>query len=185
MNVIDCLNTRRSGRVYTDQPISRETLQELINLGIKAPTGSNYQPWGFVAIQDKDVIDRLSETIKADMLANLDSLPAFKQYEKWMTNPKFHVFNRAETILVVYGDTQTPWYVYDCTMAAYNIMLAAWEKQIGTCWIGFAHMLFATPEFKAQYHVPEHFELVCPMSMGYLKNIPGPNERKPAVIFNW
>ena len=185
MNVIDCINTRRSGRIYTDRAISRETLQELIDIGIKAPTGSNYQPWGFVVIQNKDEIDRYSETIKVDTLANIDTIPGLKQYEKWMTNPKFHVFNRAETLLAVYGDTNTPWYIYDCTMAAYNIMLAAWEKEIGTCWIGFAHKLFATPEFKEGHNVPEHFELVCPMSMGYLKNPLGPNERKPATIFNW
>lgn len=185
MNVIDCINTRRSGRVYTGQTISKETLQELINIGIKAPTGSNYQPWGFVVIQDKNAIDRYSEAIKADILANLDANPALKQYEKWMSNPKFHVFNHAETLMVVYGDTNTYWYLYDCTMAAYNIMLAAWEMQIGTCWIGFAHKYFNTQEFKAQYKVPEHFELVCPMSMGYLKNPLEPTERKPAVIFNW
>lgn len=138
-----------------------------------------------MVIQDKPELDRLSEAIKADLLANIDYLPGLKQYEKWMTNPKFHVFNRAETVLTVYGDTRTPWYVYDCTMAAYNIMLAAWDKNIGTCWIGMAHKWFSTPEFKALYNVPEYFELVCPMSMGYLKNQPGPNERKPAVIFNW
>lgn len=184
MNVIDCLKTRRSGRIYTEQNLSAETLQQLIDLGIKAPTGSNYQPWGFVVIQNKDEIDRLSETIKADLLANIDTLPAFKQYEKWMTNPKFHVFNRAQTMLAVYGDTGTPWYVYDCTMAAYNIMLAGWDMNIGTCWIGFAHRHFNTSEFKAQYKVPLHYELVCPMSMGYLKNPLEPNERKPAVVFN-
>lgn len=185
MNLIDCLKTRRSGRIYTDRKISGETLQELIDLGIKAPTGSNYQPWGFVVIEDKAEIDSYSEAIKADMLANLDNMPAFKQYEKWMTNPKFHVFNRAQTLLVVYGDTRTPWYIYDCTMAAYNIMLAGWAMNIGTCWIGFAHKLFGSPEIKAKYNVPEHFELVCPMSMGYLKNPLEPGERKPARVFNW
>lgn len=185
MNLTDCLNSRRSGRVYTDAAISKETLQELINIGVKAPTGSNYQPWGFVVIQDKAEIDRLSEIIKTELAANLDNFPGLRQYEKWFANPKFHVFNRAATLIVVYGDTNTPWYAYDCTMAAYNIMLAAWDMQIGTCWIGFAHHHFNLPEFKSKYNVPRHFELVCPMSMGYLQNTPAPCERKPAQIFNW
>lgn len=185
MNLIECLNTRRSGRIYTDESISKATLQKLIDIGTKAPSGSNYQPWGFVVIQDREEVNRLSETIKAYLAERIDEMPGLKQYEKWMTNPKFHLFNRAETLLVVYGDSKTPWYVYDCTMAAYNIMLAAWDMKIGTCWIGFAHQYFNSPEAKAKYNVPADFELVCPMTMGYLKNPLEPNERKPAVVFNW
>lgn len=185
MNVIDCINARRSGRIYTDESISRATMQKLIELGTKAATGSGMQPWGFVVIQNKDEIARMSDEIKVFILAHLDEYPYFKQYEKWMINPKFNAFNRAETVLVIYGDPASHWYVYDCTLAASNIMLAAWDMGIGTCWIGFAHQYMNTSEFKAKYNVPENFELVCPMSMGYLKNPLDPGERKPPVVFNW
>lgn len=55
---------RRSIRSYTDRPLERAELERLINLAVKAPTGSGMEPWGFVVLQDKKEIDTLSERIK-------------------------------------------------------------------------------------------------------------------------
>jgi len=181
----ECINSRRSIRSYTDEVLSGEVINELLVLGTKAATGSNVQPWGFVVIKDKEAIDAMSEEIKKQIHDNLEDYPYFKQYEKWLTNPKFHVFNRANCIMVIYGDTSTHFYDKDCSLAAANIMLAAHDKGIGTCWIGFAERYCSTPEFKARYNVPENFDIVCTLSMGYSKMQMSPPERKvPKVFYN-
>ena len=54
---------------------------------------------------------------------------------------------------------------------------------IGTCWIGFSETMLNTPEFKLQHNVPDNFELVCPMTMGYSSATLNPPERKDPVIF--
>lgn len=184
MEILECMNHKRSVRAYTDEIIPKETLTNLIELGTKASTGSGLEPWGFVIIQGKDEINALSENTKKYLLENLAQYPYLHQYESWLKNPEYSVFNKANTLLLIYGNTESHWYVYDCCLAAENIMLAAHSMGIGTCWIGFGEDTLNTKEFKEKYGVPENYELVCPMSMGYMKTKMNPPSRRKPVIFN-
>ncbi|NMM62572.1 nitroreductase family protein [Clostridium sp. P21] len=184
MEILECINSRRSVRAYTDDIIPKETLTNLIELGTKAATGSGMEPWGFVIIQDKNEIDSLSEMTKHYLLNNLEKYPYLQQYENWLKNPGYSIFNRANTLLIIYGNTESHWYVYDCSLATGNIMLAANSMNIGTCWIGFAEHTLNTKEFKEKHGVPENFELVCPMSMGYMKTKLTSPKRKSPLIFS-
>lgn len=183
MNVKECISSKRSVRVYTEQEISDEVINELLTLGTKASTGSNQQPWGFVVIRNKDEIQTLSEDIKIYLLKNLEKYPYLQQYKDWLINPKFSIFNHSNCLIIVYGNTSSHWYIYDCTLAAGNIMLAAHDMGIGACWIGFAEYVCNTPEFKQKYNVPKNFELVCTMSIGYIKAQISPPVRKEPNIF--
>jgi nitroreductase len=184
MNVLDCINSKRSIRKYKEDKIPKEVLKQLITLGTKASTGSGLEPWGFVIIQNQEEINHWSAEIKHYLAKNLHDYPYLKQYESWLANPQFNVFNHADTLLIIYGNTDSHWYKYDCTLAAGNIMLAAHDMGIGTCWIGFAEYMLNTREFKEQYHIPENYELVCPLSMGYEINAAKPPTRKEPIIFN-
>lgn len=184
MNIKEAIEGRRSIRNYTDKQIGMDTLERLIDFGIKAPTGSGMQPWGFVILHNKDEINALSEQIKKKIRENIQDYPEFSQYESWLRNEKYNIFNHAGTVLVIYGDTASPWRVYDCTLAAGNIMLLAQDEGIGCCWIGFAQALFNTPEFKKAHNVPESFELVSTLSMGYTESKLKPCTRRPARIFS-
>ena len=183
MNVIDSINNRRSIRKYTDEKISKDTLKELITLGTKAATASNEQPWGFLILDDKEEINRYSEEIKAYLSEHLEENPGLKRYAKWLPLPKFHVFNGTNTVLVIYGNSNSVWSVYDCTLAAGNIMLAAESMNIGTCWIGFAHSYFNTKEFKEAHNIPLDFNLVSPLSMGYKsEELPSATRKEPLIF---
>lgn len=183
MDILECIDMRRSVRAYAEKPVSDEELNRLIELGTKAATGSNGQPWGFLVVQGKEEIEGLSSRTKEYLLENLETYPYLKQYGKWLENPKFSVFNHASTLLAIYGDTASHWYLYDCTLAAGNIMLAAHGMGIGTCWIGFAEYTLNTPEFKVARNVPRNYELVCPMSLGYMDKPLAPPERRAPLIF--
>lgn len=184
MNIIDCINNKRSVRTYKDEQITMEIITELLTLGTKASTGSSGQPWGFVVIQNKEEINVLSELTKGYLLNHFEDYPYLHQYENWLKNPKYSVFNHANTMVIIYGNTKSHWYVYDCSLAAGNIMLAAHSMGIGTCWIGFAEHTLNTAEFKDKYKVPKDYELVCPMTLGYTKGKLNPPARKEPLIFN-
>jgi len=117
MNIQEGIKSRRSVRNYDERVIPESTLTELITLGTKAPNGSAKEPWGFVMIQDKAEIDSWSEKIKTYLLENFDQYPYLHQYEGWLKNPKFSVFNHANTVLIIYGNTDSHWYRYDCSLA--------------------------------------------------------------------
>ena len=168
MDIFECIKTKRSVRTYEDKCISNEDMDKLIELGTMASTGSGMEPWGFVVLNNKEEINQWSEKIKAHLLENT----------------KYSVFNHANTLLIIYGDKNSHWRTYDCSLAAGNIMLAAHEMGIGTCWIGFAEYMLNTDEFKQKYNIPENFELICPMSIGYMKKrLDQPKRKKPTIFY--
>lgn len=185
MTLLEGLEKRCSVRRYEERPVSREDMDLLLHAAVRAATGSGQQPWGFVVINGRETLDGYSETIKAYLKEHLAEFPYLQRYESWMTNPKFHVFNRAHTALAIYGSKDSHWRVYDCSMAAGNVMLAGLERGIGSCWIGFAESLFGAEAFKTAHGVPAEYELVATLSLGYWKDgvLPAPTPRREPVLF--
>lgn len=184
MNIIECIESRRSVRKYSDKKVESDVIKELLRLGTMAPTSLGKEPWGFVVIQDKEEINEWSEKTKEFLLKNLDKFPFLSKMEGVLKKPDFSLFNHAENVIAVYGDTESHSYVEDCTLATENIVLAANSMDIGTCWIGFAQFLFNDEEFKTRYNVPENYKLVSTLTLGYMIERPSKPKRKEAIIFN-
>lgn len=161
------IRNRRSCRTYTDEPLSRETLTGLIGSAVWVPSGSNTQPWKFVVITDRELMKQYSDAAKDDWLKNLEAAPHMQQYEQAMRDPDYNIFYNAPALVIIYGDTQSYWRVYDCSMVALNLHLLAEEAGLGACWIGFAHNVFATSEMKHEFGIPQSFELVAPVVLGH------------------
>ncbi|HNU35273.1 MAG TPA: nitroreductase family protein, partial [Methanomassiliicoccales archaeon] len=62
--VMAAINSRRSVRSYTKEPLSREQVMHLLESGTRAPNGCNMQPWRFVVITDQDVLERYNAIAK-------------------------------------------------------------------------------------------------------------------------
>ena len=60
MDALDAIRKRRSVRKYTGATISRQDIETIVNAGRLAPSGHNYQPWEFVAVTDRAMVDRLA-----------------------------------------------------------------------------------------------------------------------------
>lgn len=186
MELIEAIKARRSTRRFKDQAVSKETIQELLDIAIWAPTASNVQPWGFVVIEDQEKMLEISNKSKAFNLELMKEHSRMEQYRKSMENPNFNIFYNAPALILIYGKKDHPYTVHDCSMAAQNLMLAAWEKGLGTCWIGFAQGVCDSAEFKKQYEIPEDYALVAPIIVGYREQeSPKPIPRREYPIFNW
>lgn len=59
---MDAIQQRRSVRNYTRQAIDKTSINALLKAGVLAPTAMHQEPWAFVVIQVKDVLDRLAES---------------------------------------------------------------------------------------------------------------------------
>ena len=57
----DVMRKRRSVRMFSDKPVSRETIEALIKTAGSAPSGANKQPWRFVCVQDPAVKKEIRE----------------------------------------------------------------------------------------------------------------------------
>jgi len=73
-------------------------------------------------------------------------------------------------------------YAEDCCLAAENLMLAARDEGLGTCWIGFARPWLDLPSTKHEMGLPAGHHVVAPIVLGYPKAWPESHGRNPAEI---
>ncbi|HON58710.1 MAG TPA: nitroreductase [Smithella sp.] len=74
MNVIEAIQNRRSIREFTDKPVPRETILEILNIACRAPSAMNTQPWEFIVITGKK-LDRLRAAIVEKLKAGAAIVP--------------------------------------------------------------------------------------------------------------
>lgn len=161
------IRNSRSCRQYADEPVQKDVLMGLIDDAIWVPSGSDNQPWRFVVITDREVMKRYSDAAKRDWLLNLDDIPRMPQCEEYFKDPDFNIFYNAPALILIYGNTNSCWYDHDCSMVAYNLHLLAEEAGMGACWSGYASNIFSSEKVKAELGIPEEYELVSPVTMGY------------------
>lgn len=187
MSVTDAIYNRRAVRNYTQQRIDREAIHKLLDAAIHAPTAMHEEPWAFVVIQDREILNRLSIHAKelvrreASLIESRTSSHALELVNK----PAFHIFYNAETLIVIYSKFQGPFVTADCWLAAENLMLAACEQGLGTCVIGFAVSALNTPEWKKELEIPEYMTAVAPIILGVPGSATPPVPRKPPEIIVW
>lgn len=184
MNLIDAIYGRRSVRKYTNEHVSKEMVVKLIETAIQAPSSSNLQPWSFAVIQNSDLLKTYSDRAKKLVLEKFgDSDP--RGYKSLLSAPAFNIFYNAGTLIIIYAKAQDLTSMGDCCLAAQNLMLAAFNYGLGTCWIGFAMYLINDAEFKEQMGIPIDYRGVAPIIIGYpdvaLAGVP----RKPMEILAW
>lgn len=186
MELLDAIQQRRSIRKFTDQTVDKGLIQELIDIAVWAPSSSNEQPWGFVIVQDQDYLKELSDSAKSEILEKINVYPALEQYRNSMENQAFNIFYDAATLVIFYGKKDYPHTDHNCSMAVQNLMLAARDKELGTCWIGFADGVCGSLEFKTKHNVSEDYRLVGSIILGYPDHFPkDPIPRKDYPIFSW
>jgi nitroreductase len=61
METWDAISARRNVREFTDEPLSAEQLQRILEAGWRAPSARNWQPWDFVVVTDREQLRRLSQ----------------------------------------------------------------------------------------------------------------------------
>lgn len=130
--VLTKIQTRRSIRSYKSDMIPKEILEKIITAGIYAASGMNKQTPIIVAVTNKEVRDRLSK-------ANAEVMGAEGK------DP----FYGAPVILVVLARKEGRTYVEDGSLTLGNLMLAAHELGVGSCWIHRAKEVFEQPEWQA------------------------------------
>ncbi len=132
-DTIKAIEARCSVRAYTDEPVSKEDIEQVIEAGIWAASGANAQSSIVVAVTNKELRDRLSA-----MNAAVAGMPADKD-----------PFYGAPVVLVVLDKADAPTPVYDGSLCIGNMLLAASSMGLGACWIHRAKEEFASDEGKA------------------------------------
>ncbi len=112
--VYDAIMTRSSVRSYTTQPVEAEKIEKMLRAGMAAPTGSNKQPWEFVVIDEREILDQIPSIIKGARMASSSQL----------------------AIAVLGKPALSGNWTLDCSAATENILLAAHSMGLGAVWCG-------------------------------------------------
>jgi len=181
MELMQAIRERRSVREFTGKPVSDATLRELIEAAIQAPSAINQQPWCFVVVKSARLLAHISDQAKAHLLKASLGAPAHPVRDM-LSDPKFDIFYSAPSLVVIAVAQPTDWAVEDCALAAENLMLAAHDAGLGTCWIGFAQHWLGTPEGKAALGLPSSCTPIAPIVVGHPRRSAAPVPRKAANI---
>lgn len=128
---LELIRTRRSCRRFTDEQVSDEALQAVLEAGTFAPTGKGTQaPW-IVAVQNEALKARIAR-LNADIMGTT-------------TNP----FYDAPTYVLVFAPEDNVNNYRDGSCVLQNMMLAAHALGLGSCWINRMDLLSRTDEGKA------------------------------------
>lgn len=180
MTLTEAIYGRCAIRSYTAEPVDAAQLRALIDAATQAPSAMNRQPWSFRVITDPAVMQRISDAAKTHMLDTAsDQLGEFKAI---LGDPAFHIFYHAPALVVICATESGPWSQIDCALAAENMMLAAFDSGLGSCWIGFAQGWLGTPEGKAVLELPESDIPVAPIIVGRPQGPAATVPRKEADI---
>lgn len=185
MEVLKAINERRSTRKFTKKMVEKEIVQELIDQAIMAPSARNSQPWAFFVIQDKEKLAEINKRTKQFMLSTIPVGAGQEGYRERMESEDYDVFYSGNTLLVICARKDSPNGEGDSHIAAQNVMLSAWDKGIGSCFMGFAKNYMCSPEGQTFLELPGGYEIVAPIILGYPESVPQAPERKPAEILFW
>jgi nitroreductase/NAD-dependent dihydropyrimidine dehydrogenase PreA subunit len=143
--LVTAFRERRSARVFLAQAVPRELVRELADIARWVPSASNEQPVDWLAFDDPERIALLSEKA-VDVLAveavgkGPENAGEFESLAQMHAKGEDPIFFRAPVVLVAHVPISDDFGRDDAVYAAYNLMLAAQRRGLGTCQIGYFHL---------------------------------------------
>ncbi|MFC1803347.1 nitroreductase family protein [Thermoproteota archaeon] len=153
MQAFEAIMNRRSIRKYTEKKIPEETITTLLKAGMNAPSAHNRQPWHFIIIDNKEILNKI---------------PEYHQYSKMLEH--------ASHAIIVLGDNEiqnTDFWIHDCSAATENILIAAQAMGLGAVWLGVHPSEKLIKGTKKLFNIPDHITPLGIISLGF------PAENKP------
>lgn len=167
--VLENIFSRKSVRNFTDQIVSDSDLEQLVKVGMAAPTAGNKQPWHFIIVTDRSVLDEFADNL---------------QYAKML--------KQAPAAIVVCGDTtktfegiEEEYWIQDCSAASENILLAVESMGLGAVWTAFHPMLDRIALARKLLELPEHIKPLNIIAIGYPKGNTPPKDKWNTASLHW
>jgi len=169
--VLNEMKERRSARKYKPDMVPQEIIDQIIDAGLYAASGKGEQSAIVIQVTNKEIRDKLSK-----MNCEIGG---------WQEG--FDPFYGAPVVLIVLGKKSWPTHLYDGSLVMGNLMLAAHDLDIGSCWIHRAKEEFETQwgkEFLKSLGVEEEYEGIGHCILGYADgDLPEAANRKKNRVF--
>lgn len=168
MNHIENILNRRSVKKYKEEAVSEELIDQIIEAGLYAPSSLNLQSAIIVAITNPQERDKLAQLNAQVMNASID--------------PFYH----APVVLVVLADKNNANRVYDGSLVMANMMQAAYDLGLGSCWIHRAKEVFESEQGKQllkQWGIEGEYEGIGNCIVGVPARVASATPRKAHRVY--
>ncbi len=163
---MEFLFTRRSIRKYKHKDVSDDIVKQIVKAGMNAPSAGNQQPWHFIIIKDREI---------------LDEIPEIHPYSKMIKD--------APVAICICGDrTQEKhkdYWVQDCSAATLNILLAIESVGLGGVWLGVYPREERVAGIKKLLNIPEHIVPLSIVPIGYPDEQKDKNDKYDETIVHY
>ncbi len=169
MNTMETILNRRSVRSYTEEKVCREKVEQLVNAGLHAPTAMNRQTFQITVVEKPELLAKLADAVKAAM--NIQNV---------------YNFYGAKTLFLLSDSADKELGQMDCACVAENILLAAYDLELGACWINQFRNTSDDPTVRAlltEVGVPAAHRVWLGIALGNPTEWPEAKERVAKVVY--
>jgi len=192
MDLEKAIDGRRSIRAFKPDPISREIIENILNLVIKAPSAINLQPWEFIVVMDeeKDRLSRkliksykekqiscspgnvkpLADTFSKRGLASVELMtPSLakmgQEFNRFINEGSCNFYGAPVAIVLCLDNAFSKARLVDVGISVGYFVLIAQSLGLGTCTIGLINAY--EEEIKEVLNIPENKDVVIGIALGY------------------
>ena len=158
MDALEAIRKRRSVRDFTGDKIPKEDIEQIVDAGRLAATGYNNQPWDFIVVTERAMIDEL------------------KVASQWM--------EKAGAIIALVLDPASRFWVEDGAAAVENMLIASTALGYGSCWLE-GYTLPLEEEFKQLLEIPEDKRLLTLVPIGVAVEWPMVEKKSLEEVIHW
>lgn len=180
--VLEAIRNRRTVRAFKPEPVPEEDLMAILEAAHFAATAGNQQPWKFLVVRDRETLDRLEREALDWYMENVRSSEGAAQRDLEETRSGAQQYLEHSLSAPVYvallvdREARYPDYiVYDGSLAAGNLMLAARALGYGTA---FFTSFFPEQEMREFFNIPARYQLICFTPIGVPQEWPQTPEKK-------
>jgi len=193
-SLVRLMRSRRSCRNFTEEPVERPYLEDLVKIGTTAPSGTNSQAWTFTILDSRKEVIAFGNLVAAffrklnkmarnpvirfaSRLFYRDRLgDYYRRYyptisaglREWEEQGRDRLFHGASAVILVGAKESASCPAEDALLATQNILLAAHTMGIGTCLIGFAvEAIRHDPAMKVQLGASVEESIFSVIALGY------------------
>jgi nitroreductase/NAD-dependent dihydropyrimidine dehydrogenase PreA subunit len=192
-SLLALLRRRRSVRRYTDKPVPRDVIEQLIEAARYAPSGSNHQGCKYVVVDGHDAVRRLAGVVigyYASILKMMESpigrtyirlfagrrayagairyLPWFRKAKGKYEDGEDPLFYSTPLLIGIHADSGGYTTHADCVIAAYHMIMAAETLGLGSCFNGIlTSAAIHSEDVRRAFGVPKGHRLYAAATFGY------------------
>jgi nitroreductase len=164
MELMEAILTRRSIRHFKPNPVPEDLVKKLLQAAMQAPSAANAQPWHFVVIDDRFLLEQVTTF-----------------------HPASGCLHLAPLAILVCGDDQLEKrpdrYILDCSAATENILLAAHGLGLGAVWLGIHPDNLRIENISRMLNLPSNVHPLSLVAVGYPDRAAQPADRfKPERV---